>query len=86
MAGHRPGIRAPVLRSDNTAFYAPTQLIAEFFRLEGFEGIIYGSAFSETGRNMALFDINAAEQVDANLFEVTGANFDFAPVTPTMSG
>ena len=36
----------PVLRSDNTAFYAPTQLIAEFFRLEGFEGIIYGSAFS----------------------------------------
>ena len=35
---------------------------------------------------MALFDINAAEQVDANLFEVTGANFDFAPVTPTMSG
>lgn len=76
----------PLLRSDNTAFYAPTQLIAEFFRLEGFEGIIYGSAFSETGRNMALFDINAAEQVDANLFEVTGANFNFAPVTSTMSG
>ncbi|KCZ56143.1 MULTISPECIES: RES family NAD+ phosphorylase [Hyphomonas] len=72
MAGHRPGIRAPVLRSDNTAFYAPTQLIAEFFRLEGFDGIIYGSAFAETGRNTALFDLNGAEQVDAHSFEVIG--------------
>ncbi|MFN3608745.1 MAG: RES family NAD+ phosphorylase [Hyphomonas sp.] len=70
----------PVLRSDNTANYAPTQMIAEFFRLEGFEGIIYGSAFSDVGRNIALFDINAAQQVDACLFEVTGANFDFTPV------
>lgn len=70
----------PVLRSDNTADYAPTQLIAEFFRMEGFEGIIYGSAFSEAGRNIALFDINAAEQVDAVLFDVTGAKFDFTPV------
>lgn len=70
----------PLLRSDNTADYAPTQLIAEFFRLEGFEGIIYGSAFSEAGRNIALFDIHAAEQVDAVLFDVTGAKFDFTPV------
>ncbi|PKP79954.1 MAG: RES domain-containing protein [Alphaproteobacteria bacterium HGW-Alphaproteobacteria-18] len=70
----------PVLRSDNTADYAPTQLIAEFFRLEGFDGIFYGSAFSEAGRNIALFDIHAADQLDAVLFEVTGAKFDFTPV------
>lgn len=74
----------PVLRSDNTADYVPTQLIAEFFRLEGFEGIIYGSAFTEEGRNIALFDIGAADQIDACLFEVTGAKFDFTPINESF--
>lgn len=70
----------PVSRSDNTADYTPTQVIAEYLRLEGFEGIIYGSAFCEHGRNIALFDINAAEQTDASLYEVTGAKFDFSGI------
>lgn len=39
----------PVTRSDNTAEYAATQIIAEVFRSEGYDGVIYKSAFAATG-------------------------------------
>lgn len=67
----------PIMRSDNTADYAATQVIAEFFRAEGYDGVIYGSAFSEEGCNIALFDLDAADQMDAQLYEVKNATFDF---------
>ncbi|MDF0545446.1 MULTISPECIES: RES family NAD+ phosphorylase [Sphingobium] len=53
--------REPVLREDNRAGYAPTQIIAEAFRNHGYDGIAYGSAFGEGRTNIVLFDIGAAE-------------------------
>ncbi|RUO45870.1 RES family NAD+ phosphorylase [Pseudidiomarina donghaiensis] len=35
----------PVLESDTTADYAPTQIIAEFIKSKGYDGIVYKSAF-----------------------------------------
>jgi len=67
----------PVTRSDNTAEYAATQILAELFRAEGYDGILYKSAFSTEGYNVALFDLDSARLTDASIFEVKNAVFEF---------
>lgn len=71
----------PVTRSDNTAEYAATQIIAEVFRSEGFDGVIYKSAFAEQGYNIALFDLDAALQTESYLYQVQKAAFEFRELT-----
>jgi hypothetical protein len=46
----------PVSRADDVAEYAATQVIAEFFKTLGFDGIAYRSAFGEDGSNVAIFN------------------------------
>lgn len=70
----------PVTRSDNTAAYAATQILAEVFRSEGYDGIIYKSAFTAEGYNVALFDLDCAHQLESSLFEVRNAVFEFRPI------
>lgn len=67
----------PVTRSDNTADYAATQVLAEVFREQGHDGIVYMSAFSAEGCNVALFDLDCAHQIDSSIFEVMNAVFEF---------
>ena len=62
--------REPVLRDDNRAGYAATQIIAEAFREHGLDGIAYGSGFGEGRTNIVLFDTGAAELVACELHEV----------------
>jgi hypothetical protein len=50
----------PVERSDTSADYAPTQLIAEMFKKQGLDGIYYRSSLAD-GHNVALFDLSSAE-------------------------
>lgn len=50
----------PVTRADDSADYAPTQILAEVFRKEGFDGIRYGSKLGN-GMSVAVFDVSAAE-------------------------
>ncbi|MFN4282385.1 MAG: RES family NAD+ phosphorylase [Alphaproteobacteria bacterium] len=71
----------PVTRSDNTAEYAATQILSEVFRSEGYDGIIYKSAFSAEGYNIALFDLGCAKQMDSSIFEVVNANFEFDEIS-----
>lgn len=68
---------APVTRSDDRAVYAATQILAERFRSHGYEGVVYRSAFSAEGRNVALFDLDCARQIDSSMFEVRNAVFEF---------
>jgi len=70
----------PVTRSDNTAEYAATQVLAEVFRLAGYDGIIYKSAFAAEGYNVALFDLNGAHQIDSSIFTVRNAVYAFAEI------
>ena len=57
--------------SDDRADYAATQIVAELFRQNGFDGIAYRSS-SGPGHNIALFDLNAANVApDRQLVEVT---------------
>ena len=72
----------PVERKDNTADYVPTQIIAELFKTNGFDGIKYKSIFSN-GKNLALFDINSAKQIDnGKVIRVTKIDVDFKQIWP----
>jgi RES domain-containing protein len=59
----------PVTRNDDVADYAPTQYLADVFRNKGYDGILYKSSFGD-GKNLALFDINAAAVASRCLHKV----------------
>jgi len=67
----------PINPVDDTADYAPTQVLAEFFRENGFDGIAYRSSLGE-GHNLALFDINVAALVNCQLVRIDSIKFDFS--------
>jgi hypothetical protein len=67
----------PTTSDDDTADYAPTQVLAEFFRENGLDGVAYGSSLGG-GHNLALFDINAAALVNCSLVQVDSAKLDFS--------
>ncbi|MBZ5727326.1 MAG: RES family NAD+ phosphorylase [Acidobacteriia bacterium] len=68
----------PVTASDDRAGYAATQLIAELFRKNGFDGIAYRSACGR-GHNIALFDLHAADVTAApQLMEVTDLCLEYS--------
>ena len=58
----------PVTSSENTTDYVPTQVIAELFKDEGYDGIAYKSAFGDDGYNVALFNLDDAEYVSCCVF------------------
>lgn len=66
----------PVNPSDDIADYVPTQIIAELFKSEGFDGIAYRSSLGD-GHNIALFDLDVAELINCFLFEVKSVKFNF---------
>ncbi|RYY26130.1 MAG: RES domain-containing protein [Sphingomonadales bacterium] len=68
--------REPVLRGDDRAGYAPTQVIAELFQQHGFDGIAYGSGFGDKAVNVVLFDTTAAEMFACEIHEVRGVKLD----------
>ncbi len=72
----------PVDRDDSTAGYVPTQVIAELFKTNGFDGIKYRSVFNG-GKNLALFDLSSAEQVgEGKVVQVTKIELDFQQIHP----
>jgi hypothetical protein len=76
----------PVDRDDrggSTADYIPTQIIAELFRANGYDGIKYKSLFNG-GKNIALYDIGSAKQKNdsAKVIQITKIEIDFKQVYP----
>ena len=66
----------PVNADESIAEYAPTQILAEAFRKNNYDGIIYKSRLGK-GFNVAIFDINAAELVNCCLFRAESLEFKF---------
>jgi RES domain-containing protein len=66
----------PIAVDDDVASYAATQILAEFFRAKGFDGVVYESAFGK-GHNLALFDPDAAELVNCSLYKLSKVAFEF---------
>jgi hypothetical protein len=67
----------PVGPGDEYVSYVPTQIIAEQFLADGFDGIAYKSALSKEGYNVALFDVQAANLTTCQLFNVTRVDYEF---------
>jgi len=69
----------PVIdREDKTGAYAPTQVIADLFKQNGYEGILYKSSLDKEGYNVALFDINAADLIYCALNKVLDVQYKFS--------
>lgn len=67
----------PIERSDDSAEYAPTQVLAEKFRSVGFDGVKYKSELG-SGCNIALFDLDSANVVEpCRLFQTRRVCFEF---------
>ena len=70
----------PVTSEDIAASYVPTQVIAELFKNEGYNGIAYKSAFGDDGYNIALFELDDARLTTCILHDVNTAQFRFEQV------
>jgi len=67
---------APVTQNDIQAHYTATQIIAELFKTNGFDGVVYKSMLAD-GYNIALFDPSCAVMLNCSLYEVTKVSFEF---------
>lgn len=73
----------PVTPSDQSADYVPTQILAELFKSNGFDGVHYKSALSKNGFNIALFDIHTAAVDDRFVCSVVEIKYSFGcPLGP----
>ncbi len=61
------------------ADYVPTQVLAELFKNNDFDGVAYGSALGN-GLNIVLFDLATARLCSCTLFETTSIRFSFSQV------
>ena len=66
----------PIERSDDRAEYAPTQILAEYFKAHGYDGIAYQSGLGE-GHNLALFDLTAADQINGVVSQARKIEYAF---------
>jgi len=66
----------PITNTDKRADYAPTQILAELFKTNGFDAIVYTSSLGK-GSNIAVFDVNKADLIMCSLFKVKNINYTF---------
>jgi len=69
----------PVTPSDDRADYVPTQIISEYFKSNGYDGVAYKSLLGN-GLNIALFDIESADLVNCSLFEAEEISIKFKEI------
>ena len=60
----------PVRSEDESINYIPTQYLSEFFKTNGYDGIIYKSALTEKGYNIVLFNPTNALLKGARVFQI----------------
>jgi hypothetical protein len=66
----------PVSADNPITEYVPTQILAELFRKNGFDGVVYKSLLGE-GFNVALFDVAVAKLVNCFLYDAKSVAFKF---------
>ena len=70
----------PVTRSDEMADYVPTQILSELFHHHGYDGLVYRSQFGERGYNIALFEVQDAEVINAAPYKVTAIDVKYEKI------
>jgi hypothetical protein len=66
----------PVNPSDLIADYVPTQIIAELFKNNGFDGLVYNSSLGED-LNVVVFDLDSVRLICCYLYEAKTVKFQF---------
>jgi len=66
----------PVNQDDDFADYVPTQVLAEYFKGNDFDGVVYKSRLGPR-HNIALFDLEAADVVKCELHHVAEVTYSF---------
>jgi hypothetical protein len=69
----------PTKVSDLKSDYAPTQIISEYIKSKGYDGIAYKSSFAD-GYNIALFDLEIADVAKCSIYEPLKIKIDFKQV------
>jgi len=74
-------LRKPVRVSDQPTEYIPTQYLCELAKSLGIDGVLYSSSLDATGRNLVLFDVDAARCVEPpRVVEITSLRADWREV------
>lgn len=66
----------PTTSSDDQGEYVPTQILAELFKSDGYDGLVFKSSCG-AGHNVVLFDIDSAEMLSGHLFSPKSLKFVF---------
>jgi len=66
----------PLTRDDSLDQYLATQVLADRFKTAGYDGVAYKSALGE-GKNIALFDLDAADPINGTLYEAESVSYEF---------
>lgn len=66
----------PVNREDQESAYVPTQILAEVFKAEGFDGLAYRSGL-ERGTNVVLFNVDIAKPTDRFVYTLKEVRYEF---------
>jgi RES domain-containing protein len=66
----------PVQPTDQTADYVPTQILAEFFRSNGFDGMLFKSSVSKDGANLVLFNPDDAVVKHRQVVEIKSVDLE----------
>lgn len=72
----------PIQVSDSKSEYAPTQIIGEFMKNKGYDGVAYKSSLSD-GHNIALFDLDSAKLLNCSAYETKKVQFQFDQICNT---
>lgn len=66
----------PLRRYDSELEYVPTQLICEYCKLTGSDGICFKSSLHKGGYNYVLFDESSAKCIRVDIHEITKIDID----------
>lgn len=66
----------PIVNSDTSTEYIPTQILAEFFKKNGFQAIIHKSSLGHE-KNVVFFKSDHLELVSKEVKEVSSVNYKF---------
>lgn len=68
----------PVSKEEEAKDYIPTQVLAELFKAEGYDGVVYKSLLSDDGFNITLFNLDHAKVINCSLFRLDSIEFKFS--------
>ena len=67
----------PIAPAESAANYVPTQILAELFKHAGYDGIVYRSQFGESGKNVVIFNMDAADIINCGPYGVSGVEVKY---------